>query len=174
LIFEALHQLHVTQDRKKIEMLGKCLANSGAGEFKDESRKQLFVHLVRDLTPQHIALLHRLMPRARQESETPHEVPDQMLWLNRPAVTATGSDLLILQMLAANGLVEESLKTIAARQPSAGSFSSTADIDKALKDFVRELQRPPLRYFRVSELGMDFLTFVGSKPQKEDQTPSVD
>lgn len=37
LLFETIHQLHVTQDKTKIEMLGKALANSGATEFKEES-----------------------------------------------------------------------------------------------------------------------------------------
>jgi hypothetical protein len=73
LLFEALHQLHVTQDKSKIEMLGKALANSGATDFKAESRKQLFLQLIRDLTPQHVTLLHNLSPPAKPKTGTPEE-----------------------------------------------------------------------------------------------------
>lgn len=172
LIFEALHQLHVTQDKNKIEMLGKGLANSGATEFRDESRKQLFMQLVRDLTPQHIACLHGLMPQ-RPKSATAEEHPDWFLWRNRPQINATGSDLLIMQMLAANGLVEESLKTVAAREPHVRALRSQTDIERAVKDFLKELQKPPLRFFSLSKLGSDFLNFVGSKPEKEDDSQAV-
>jgi len=112
------------------------------------------------------------MPRG-PKSATAGEYPEAFLWRNRPQITATGGDLLILQMLAANGLVEESLKTIAAREPHIRPFPSQADLERAVKDFIKELQRPPLRYFSLSKLGSDFLNFVGSKPEKEDETRSV-
>jgi hypothetical protein len=121
LLFEALHQLHVTDDKRKIEMLGKALANSGAIEFKDESRKQLFLQLVRTLTPQHIVALRELLPRTRPKHLTPESCPDWHLWQQRPSVT--GRNLLVLQTLAANGLVEESLES-AAKRPSVGQYAS--------------------------------------------------
>jgi hypothetical protein len=62
LLFEALRQLNVTHDREKLEMLGVALANSGAESFKDDDRKDLFVRFVRELTRQHINVLHRLLP----------------------------------------------------------------------------------------------------------------
>jgi hypothetical protein len=36
-------------------MLGNTLANGGVTDFSKENRKELFLHLIRDLTPQHIA-----------------------------------------------------------------------------------------------------------------------
>jgi hypothetical protein len=78
-----------------------------------------------------------------------------------------GTDLLILQTLAANGLVEERLKSVAVREPSVGPRSSPNEIEKALRNFIKELQQPPLRYFCISDLGTDFLKFVGSEPEPE-------
>lgn len=77
LLFEALHQLHLTRDKYKIKMLGKALANSGATEFKDESRKELFLQLIRDLTPQHVAWLRQLSPTAKNRPDMPE---GQMAW----------------------------------------------------------------------------------------------
>jgi hypothetical protein len=152
LLFEALHQLYVTQDKQKIEMLGKALANSGAKDFKEECEKELFVQLVRDLTPQHIALLRQLSRRF-------------------PEVLGQGTDLLTLQTLAANGLVEERLKTVAAREPSLSTNPSQSEIDRAIKDFIKQLQKPPLRYFRLSDVGMKFLKFVGLGPDSATSEP---
>jgi len=167
LLFEALHQLHVTRDKQKIEMLGKALANSGAKDFAEESQKELFVQLVRDLTSQHVALLCQLLPRpARPESDSSQERGDWWLWRQRPEVLGQGTDLLTLQMLAANGLVEETLKTLAAREPSLSTYPSQSEVDKAIKDFIKQLQRPPLRYFRLSDLGIKFLKFVGLDPSR--------
>jgi hypothetical protein len=165
LIFEALQQLHVTQDKQRIEMLGKALANSGATEFKDESRKELFLRLVRDLSSQHLAWLTRLVPQAKPGTE----YPDWALWRHRPEVTATGTDLLILQMLAGNGLVEERLQSLAVREPSVSSLHSQGDIERALRSFVSDLKKPPLRYFCLSDLGKDFLKFVGPTATAEGQ-----
>ena len=176
LMFEALHQLHVTHNKEKVEMLGKALANSGATEFKEETRKQLFVQLIRDLTPQHVVLLNRLSPRATMPG-IPQDDPnlDWLRWQHRPEIMGEGSDMLILQMLAANGLVEENLK-VAIRGPSGSTYSSQSQVEKAIRDFVKEVQKPPLRYFRLSKLGMDFLKFVGSKqPEnlpREEEKPS--
>ena len=174
LLFEALHQLHGTEDKDKIEMLGKALANSGASEFKEESRKQLFLQLIRTLTPQHVDLLRRLSPPIRVESSVRKVAPAWWLWRQRPEITGQGNDLLILQMLAGNGLVEESLKSIEVTQPSVGLSASKGDIERAIKDFIKQLQKPPVRLFRLSELGVDFLKFVGSEPKREqpEQVPT--
>jgi hypothetical protein len=170
LMFEALHQLHVTDDRTRIRMLGNGLANSGSTEFTQETRKHLFMQLVRDLTPQHINLLQRLLPREKPGQVTDEQYTDLVRWESRPHVQGRGTDLLILQMLAANGLVEEHLVSTPVREPAVGRTPSMTEIENALKKFIRELQKPPLRYFRLSDLGMGFLNFVGSD-QKEKATP---
>jgi hypothetical protein len=167
LLFEALHQLHVTQDKQKIEMLGKALANSGAAEFKAEARKQLFLQLIRELTPQHTACLRRLLPPTEAKPHMPAALPASWFWQQRPHVFGQGDDLLILQMLAANGLVEETLKANEVREPSVSNITSQGDITRAIRSLLQDLEKPPLRYFCLSVLGMDFLKFVGSEPTNE-------
>ena len=167
LLFEAFHQLHVTQDKHKIRMLGKALANSGATEFTEESRKELFLQIVRDLTPQHVALLRQLLPHAKAAPEATSTPPEWWRWRQRPEIPGEASNLPIFQALAAHGLVEENLKSIEPQEPSIGSFTSTDQIQRALRNFVKELRKAPVRTFRLSDLGVDFLKFVGSGPEKE-------
>jgi hypothetical protein len=161
LLFEALHQLHVTQDKRKIEMLGKALANSGAKQFNEESRKELFLQLVRDLTPQHVSFLRQLSPPLPKPDTDPSHQPEWWLWQQRPQFPGIGSGLLILQTLAARGLVEEELKVEAAREPRLGAYPSRSQIEHAIEDFIKQLQKPSKRYFALSDLGMKFLKFVG-------------
>jgi hypothetical protein len=52
-------------------MLGKALANSGARDFSEETKKQLFLQLIRDLTPQHIALLRELSGSQQRRRRLP-------------------------------------------------------------------------------------------------------
>src|ERR1700719_736362 len=174
LLFEALHQLHVTDDKHKIEMLGKALANSGAIEFENESRKQLFLQLVRTLPPQHIVALRELLPRTRPKHLTHESCPDWHLWQQRPKVT--GPNLLVLQTLAANGFVEESLES-AAKRPSFRQYALRGEIDKTVAEGFKSFEKPPIRYFRLSEQGMDFLKFVGAVPEpvpeKQTEEPPV-
>ena len=157
LIFEAIHQLHVTHHKKKIEMLGKALANSGANEFKEETNKELFMQLVRYLSPQHIDMLHQLLPR----DATSANYLNSIGWQQRPEIQGAGANLLILQMLAANGLAEEKLKSNSFRNPHISSRSSPSEIQSAVGDFVKQLQQPPRRCFCLSDMGRDFLRFVG-------------
>jgi hypothetical protein len=66
-------------------------------------------------------------------------------------------------MLAANGLVEESFETERFRQMSISHANSSSQAQQVLRDFVRQLERPSARSFKLSELGRDFLRFVGSR-----------
>jgi hypothetical protein len=167
LLFEAMRQLHTTHDKQKIEMLGRALANSGALNLRDEGRKELFVQLVRELTPQHIRLLVMLQPRPTIVATMggDFEASEEYRWRNRGTITPDGENLLLSQMLSANGLLHENLTTIEARPPSVRNHSSIGEIDRALKEFAKELQRPPVRTFCLSELGRDFLRFVGIEPK---------
>jgi len=161
LLFEALHQLYVTHSEERIKMLGKALANSGAVDFKDESRKDIFLRLIRELAPQHIEMLRRLLPPKRPSTFTAEQYPDSQLWNNRPNIVRRGTDLLVLQMLAANSLVKETPKANKLRVPSISLTSSESDAQRALNELVKQIQEPPERSFALSELGRDFLKFVG-------------
>jgi hypothetical protein len=161
LFFEAIDQLHITSDKQKISMLGRALANSGAIEFKAENRKQLFVRLVRDLTPQHIEVLRRIVPEKR------NGIPEDVMWQHRQSVSARGDDLLTFQMLAASGLVLENLFNPPINEPSISRYSSKSDLDRVVKDYLKELRKPPIRLFSLSQLGMDFLNFVGGAAETD-------
>lgn len=171
LLYEAISQLNTTHDRSKIEMLGTALANSGTYEMTDDSRKELFVRLLRDLTPQHIAVLLHLLPSTdRLEMVFPPETtPEERTrseaymkrhwWESRPEIVPSGADQLIAQMLSSFGLLEEGLRS-GFKEPHI-RLSSPQAAEQALRDILRELQKPPKQEFRISELGKDFLQFLG-------------
>lgn len=75
LLYEVIQQLHVTHDRKKIEMLGTALANSGTAGFKDDERKDLFIQFVRDLTQKHLKVLVELAPKPLERYDNLPPIP---------------------------------------------------------------------------------------------------
>jgi hypothetical protein len=171
LLYEALHQLHVTRDREKIEMLGVSLANSGAPGFKGDARNDLFVRFVRDLAPQHIKMLVELAP-LRLEFHTDlapppnvqplsEETIQRLTWDRRPTMAPHNDDLLALQMLHAYGLVHEFLSSSVEEPHFSSGRITESDITSAIRKFVKQLQESPVRSFRISELGRDFLSFMG-------------
>lgn len=170
LLYEAFHQLHVTQDQQKIEMLGVSLANSGAPGFKGDDRNDLFVRFVRDLGPQHIRLLVGLAPQPIEfqtdltpppdVKPLPEETIQRLIWDRRPTLTPHNDDLLALQMLHAYGLVQEFLSS-SVEEPRFSSRITESEITSAIRKFVKQLQESPVRSFRISELGRDFLSFMG-------------
>jgi hypothetical protein len=165
LLFEAIDQLRVTHDRRKIGMLGKALANSGSKKFSSEERKELFIQLIRDLTPSHVAMLRRLDASIVTDG-IPAAAPDQttirwLQWQRRKSIEGKGHELLLLQMLAANGLAGENLQ--APHMPHIVMPASQAQARQALEEFFKHLQQPPRRLFQLSDLGNDFLEFVGAR-----------
>lgn len=166
LLYEALQQLHVTKDRQKIEMLGVALANSGTTGFKEDERKDLFIRFVRDLTAQHIRMLLELAPRPLRTFRPPNtnpaddETPHWLQWNQRPIVTPKDEDALALQMLHAYGLVEETLAS-SVQEPRLSSRPTEDEIRGAIRQFVKQLKQPTTRSFQLSQLGQDFLGFVG-------------
>jgi hypothetical protein len=166
MLFEAARQVAVTSDRKKILMLGNALANGGIADFSTEQRKELFLQLIHDLTPQHIAMLSRLLPPAEKTAPAPSldarspEGTNDILWEMRPSIPGNGEDLLVLQMLAGSGLVTESLIPPKIREPRFGGNPSQSEVSYLVSQFLKDLQKIPTRMFRLSTLGKDFLDFV--------------
>lgn len=155
MLFEAARQVTATADRQKIVMLGNALANGGISDFSNEKRKELFLQLIRDLTPQHIAMLRLLLP-CEGASFNP-----QWQWNARPAMVGTNADeLAVLQMLAARGLVTETIKPPKLREPRFGGNISASEAQHILTEFIKELQQSPEREFQLSEFGRDFLQFI--------------
>jgi hypothetical protein len=172
-LYETFHQLLVTHDRQKIEMLGIALANSGSSGFKEEDRKELFVRFVRELTEQHLRVLLSLVPEplpfdpnAVSNPSVPPLSAEQLenwRWQCRPRVKASGGDeLLAMQMLTAYGLIEDNI-TSSIEQPKIPSrFVSESQIIDALKRFSKNIEAPTIsRTFRLSPLGAAFLKFMG-------------
>jgi hypothetical protein len=101
----------------------------------------LFLHLIQDLNAQHIVLLKRLQSR---------EIRDPK-----------GDGLLVVQMLTASGLATETLIAPQIQEPRFGSgIPSVSEVNHIWTRFIRDLQHPPERVFRLSTLGRDFLNFV--------------
>ncbi|PYV68129.1 MAG: hypothetical protein DMG97_25595 [Acidobacteria bacterium] len=177
LLFEALHQLHVTKDREKIEMLGVALGNSGSPAFEKEDRKDLFVRFVRDLAPEHIRMLTALCPRTSDQNWNPslsEKTRWQLAWTRRLLLKPQGDDLLVLQMLHAYGLVEESLLSPVKNAPRVPSgYNKEAEIKGAFREFIKQLQKSPIREFRLSQLGWDFLEFTGLSRKKSEADARV-
>jgi len=149
MLFEAAQQATVTSDRRKIAMLGNTLANGGVTDFREENRKELFLHLVRDLTPQHIAMLRRLSPSPGESA----------IW--KPSISnPKEEDLLVLQMLSASGLVVSSQEPPKVRTPRFGGSVSSNEAKQIAAKFIEDLQKTPKTNFRLSTLGNDFLKFV--------------
>lgn len=154
MLFEAARQVTATADQKKIGMLGNALANGGITDFRNESRKELFLQLIRDLTPQHITVLRRLLPDTRRPAET--------RWATRPTWIGEEQDMAVLQMLTASGLLSEVFTKphIPPLRFSAYEPPSVNQATQALADLMKSLQVTPKRMFRLSEFGKDFLDFI--------------
>ncbi len=182
LLSDAFQQLNATHDRKKLEMLGTALANSGAPGFKEEERKDLFIRFVRALSPQHIKVLLELAPQPVVLYDYPTITPDTqhfqesdikprenanektlefLRWNRRPRISPDGDDLLALQMLHADGLVEETI-TSSIDEPRLSSTSDVGQAREALRQFIKNVRNPQIeRSFRLSTLGDAFLKFMG-------------
>lgn len=147
----ALQQLQTAHDKTKLQMLACGLANSGAMEFSTDTRKELFIRILRDLSPNHIAMLRALLPSERYRDASPD------FW---PAVhNPKGEELAVVQNLTANGLVEEFLKSeTKLSMPRFGSQWTVSDAERVIN---KALQTPPSRHFRISKFGFDFLNYLG-------------
>jgi hypothetical protein len=161
----AIEQLQTSHDADKIKMLAAALANSGLEQFSSETRKELFVRIMRDLSIDHLRLLKALLPR----SGTPDDLPPSVRRRFGPTRREPkGEELAMLEKLVSNGLIEEWLESH--RRGSMPSYSSGANpsrIAKQLKDYI---DQPPSRCFSISELGLDFVTYLGIKAETETQS----
>ena len=63
-------------------------------------------------------------------------------------------------MLAANGLVTESLIPPRVRTPRFSNTLSQSEVRQIIGEFIKDLQQSPQKEFRLSEFGRDFLKFI--------------
>jgi hypothetical protein len=158
LLFLALEQLRTSHDRDTRLMLSNALANSGLAEFSSEERKELFLRILRDLSPSHIRTLKALLPAERHREAGPTFWPYES--------NPNGEQLAILQYLSGTGLVAESLnrKKKSFPAPRFGNQWTESDVKRAIEEYVN---MPSLRQFRISSFGLDFLKFVGGDRESE-------
>lgn len=153
LLFLALEQLRTTHDKEKQRMLAAALTKSGVADFSSEERKELFMRIIRDLSPQHIRILKSLVPEERSKGIIHSAWPKEC--------NPTGELLALVQYLSAVGLVEEFLdydQTRSFPSPRFGGQWSEHEAIRAIKEYVNV---PPKREFRISQFGLDFLHFMG-------------
>lgn len=144
----AIEQLQTTHDKKKIQMIANALANSGIVDFSSDSRKELFMRIMRDLSPQHVSMLATMgVHRAAFEQTNP-----------------TGENLTVLQSLAAHGLVEESYKKEQPLIPNR-DFANQREAKNALAKLIAA---PTTHRFRLSDFGANFLEFFKSPDGRGD------
>jgi hypothetical protein len=150
LVALALQQLQTTHDKTKLEMLAQGLANSGTYQYSSSDRKELYTRILRDLSPNHVTVLRRLLPSGPKYGGQQH----------RPVVNEpSGDDLAVLQTLVANGLVKEFLKP--ETKLSGPRFGRQWDISEAERAINEALSKPPSRHFEISDFGLDFLSYFG-------------
>lgn len=152
LLAMALNQLQSTRDKDKLEMLACGLANAGLVEFSSETRKELFMSILRDLSPSHVQLLRRLLPNSEMLLNA-HSYPT--------LPHARGEELAILQNLTAYGLVEQFFtpdKNLSS--PRYGSEWTEQEIKRALREYLKEILEPQ---FRITSFGVEFLNYFGQK-----------
>jgi hypothetical protein len=146
----AIEQLQTTHDKEKLTMIANALANSGVVGFSSDSRKELFIRILRDLAPEHVALLRSMLPTT---------LPNHTRSIARELKDPQGNDLAILQSLAAQGLVDEFQEK---KRPSTSTldFSSEREARKALEELIMALST---RCFRLNQFGNDFLRYFSEE-----------
>jgi len=151
-----LEQLQTTHDKAKLQMLSAALANGGLKEFSADTRKELFLRILRDLSPSQLNVLESLRPPARFES-----FPSGWPARSNPG----GEELAVLQSLAANGLVDQTLER---KKPP----SLRADLQSLarLNDYLAEA---PALVFRLNSFELDFLRYVGQPSTPAEKTQEL-
>jgi len=154
----AIEQLQTTHDREKLKMLGKSLAHSGFKTFGNESRKELFVRSLRDLTPVHIGLMAALLPQ-----EHPDPRMNGAFWNNRPERQNYDEvTKLLVQHLVALGFMVEMIAPLDTRKKQIRNILTQPNPDDEQRRVVDLISKPPNVSYRVSLLGRDFLRFIGA------------
>jgi len=146
LLFLSIEQLRTTHDKGKQRMIASALVNSSLMDFALDDRKELFLRILRDLTPPHIQVLKKLSTSF---------VPGHHISIQEPR----GQELAILQHLTANGLVEQfATEHPTVSIPWSGQLRKS-DVQSAVKHAIQEAAK---RNFRINAIGLDFLKYIES------------
>lgn len=145
----ALEQIQTTHDKKKLSILAMGLANSASTDFSAENRKELFLRIFRDLAPEHVSMLDKMKPSLYQGRDG----------VRQPFNSPRGNDLAVLQHLASQGLVSESLKV---EKIPTTNFSHPG----AFNMIKHYLETPPSKSYVLSDFGAQFMSFFESEQTK--------
>jgi hypothetical protein len=159
LLILALEQIQTTHDREKLRMLATGLANAGLADFNQESRKELFLRILRDLAPEHIKMLESLRPikwMGREDALPAYDRPPE-------------HHLPILQSLVAHGLIREHLISIKVPNKNWTQLNANQLVSELQKLF----QTPPSRGFVLTKFGGDFLKFFSEFKAEESVEPKL-
>jgi len=161
----AIEQLQTSHDSEKIKMIAAALANGGIADFTSENRKELFVRILRDLSVHHLRLLKTFLPRPG----TPGDLPSNLRRRLGPTRREPkGQELALLQKLVSNGLIEESFGS--KKSGLMRSYSSSANPSRTQQQLKKYIDQPPSRTFSMSELGLDFLGYLGQDKAVDEPT----
>jgi len=98
-----LQEVQTTHDEKKLKMLAASLCNSGKVEFEAETRKELFIRVLRALSPEHIRVLAALVPcRVTAADFATMERPEGMSF-----VFQNGKEVVVYDTLAVGPIAPE-------------------------------------------------------------------
>jgi hypothetical protein len=153
----ALEQIRTTHNKAKLGMLAIGLANSATFEFASESRKELFVRILRDLAPEHLSILNELRPTLYNGRKA----------VRRPIASPSGDRLVVLQHLVSQGLVTETLHV--ERMPTVNLSHPAAQ--NMLKSYI---ETPPSKKYILSDFGVQFLQFFESESAKRAESAPKD
>jgi hypothetical protein len=158
IVILAIEQLQTTHDTEKKRMIANALANSGVVGFSSDSRKELFMRILRDLAPEHVAMLKSMLPRT---------LPNRVRGIAREIKDPPANSLAVLQRLAAQGLIDEFQEK---KRPSIpiSNYSSKSDATKVLEELIMAL---PTRGFRINRFGEDFLRYFGAEETAASSEP---
>jgi hypothetical protein len=147
IFFLTMGQLQTTHDKEKLKSLANALTNSGLLEFSSDDRKELFLSILRNLSPQHVCQLKSMRPMSRMPASSMPPV------LKNPS----GEERAILQSLVAQGLVDLDLDSASVRSPRFSNISTEAQAERIFREVS---ERVPDQCYVINEFGMAFLKFI--------------
>ena len=152
ILFLALQQLQTTHDKRKIRMLASAIANSGTKDYASDTRKEVFVRALRELTPGHVDVLKRLRPAVHDGEKT--------FYFAETLKDPRDFELLLVSDLTRLGFVRESLKYPSLRHRHGGTYPE--ELAAKIEELTRAVvEQPAARHFNITSLGLDFMKFVG-------------
>ena len=170
----AFEQLQTTHDEQKRKMLADALANSGSTELLRDSSKEQYIRTLRDLSPEDLAFLKYLQPKADKGWSSWGVSRD----LRPQRKNVEGEELTMASRLVGLGLAREILeiKDPKQRERLDVDLSRVDDLPETIaggnvarKRTFQLMQKgllagPPDRSYEISDYGIRFLKFLSDTP----------